>query len=658
MSDSDKDLLSSDQTTIGARLDGSMDKFVHDNAEAKVSSDTEKTIAAMDEPPVKQAVLDEDENLFEEEKSLNLINRDDAGAAPETLSHTKEDPAGHQGPNGHSTIAALSSVPDEKVLLDVLPDDAKQAPKKNPNKRKGQVQRRNPDNPVIVILDSMEGTHSNATRALREWLQAEGLERRGMTVEVDNKGFYPKRAHIPIQKNFYDCGLYVLGFAAKFFQDPDKFKNKLLTGEMSAETDWPDLDASNMRNELRSLLQKLHAEQAEARRKESKDRKAARKSATSSPSKGASRRASPTVQQLGKVDKGTSATSTISEAEVEKEQPPETAQDQQEACLAALPRLGSPFVLTKEKVQNSSSGVEGKEESTAPLPSSPAKTPAAGSTTKIPAQSKHTTVKRQISPQVRLSATPPIDRTSYVRYDGTLDPSHQTAQQSTDLTSPLRKQGLRSNDDGKLRMPISRKIPASSPSRPLHRRPEPSNPLQPRQRSGSHDDPITLEDSQDLDAPVQQQYRSTRKPPPEIIELDRSQESIAPPSRRTNARPQSSSFRAKYHSQAVAHEDSIQEIHDYEWREGRDITKALRASLAEEDQSLSEHSASPPHDPMEDVHDTQGAYSESSHTMQGVLDTQAMEIDDQDAVIAETPERQRSSPGVDDMEWQAGDQLP
>ena len=60
MSDSDKDLLSSDQTTIGARLDGSMDKFVNDNAEAKVSSDTEKIIAAMDEPLVKQAVLDEE----------------------------------------------------------------------------------------------------------------------------------------------------------------------------------------------------------------------------------------------------------------------------------------------------------------------------------------------------------------------------------------------------------------------------------------------------------------------------------------------------------------------------------------------------------------------------------------------------------------------
>ncbi|KAF1347258.1 cysteine proteinase, partial [Lizonia empirigonia] len=121
--------------------------------------------------------------------------------------------------------------------------------------------RRDPSKPVIIILDSLGGPHSNATRALREWLQMEGLQRRGLDVEIDNKGYYAKASQVPMQPNLDDCGLYVLGYVQQFFKNPDEFKDKLLAGMMSAEEDWPDMHPPRMRKKIRELIFKLHADQ-------------------------------------------------------------------------------------------------------------------------------------------------------------------------------------------------------------------------------------------------------------------------------------------------------------------------------------------------------------------------------------------------------------
>jgi sentrin-specific protease 7 len=212
-------------------------------------------------------------------------------------------------------------------------------------------------------------------------------------------------------------------------------------------------------------------------------------------------------------------------------------------------------------------------------------------------------------------------------------------------------------------MPSLKQAPASSPSRSPRRRPVLSSPPQPRPRSGSHDDPITLDDSQDLDAPMQQRARTTKKPPPEVIELDRSQESVTAPTRRSYAMTQSSPFQRKSRPQAVERDDSIQEVHDYEWREGRDITHAQRASLEDARRRRSQQSNSPLHEPdhpIDELYYGQRACLEPSHTLQGVSETQAMDLDNDDRVVSETPERQRSSPGANAgaMEWQAGSQLP
>ena len=93
------------------------------------------------------------------------------------------------------------------------------------------------------------------------------------------------------------------------------------------------------------------------------------------------------------------------------------------------------------------------------------------------------------------------------------------------------------------------------------------------------------------------------------------------------------------------------------------MTYAQIASLEDEHRRLSQQSNNPLHEldrPLGELCYGKEAYPEPLHTLQGVSESQAMDLDNDDRVVSETPERQRSSPGAntDVMEWQAGSQLP
>ena len=153
---------------------------------------------------------------------------------------------------------------EETVLRS--PTDS-QSPKhgfgKSKKKRKSFVPLKvlDPNKPAIVTLDSLGLPHPTAIRAIKDYLKEEAKEKRG-GMEIDEseiKGMTAKG--IPQQSNFSDCGLYLLGYLDKFVEDPRGFVTKLLQKQFEAERDWPKLRPSEMRAQVRDLIQGLHREQ-------------------------------------------------------------------------------------------------------------------------------------------------------------------------------------------------------------------------------------------------------------------------------------------------------------------------------------------------------------------------------------------------------------
>lgn len=594
-------------------------------------------------------------NLFEEEKELNLIDRDAEVADGDQQLIDEQNGPGEQTARDETTIAALSSTQAGAVSPTPVSSQAKQATKKKVKLKTGP-QRKDPDKPIIMILDSLCGTHSNATRALREWLQAEGLEKRGMTVEIDNKGHYPRASQIPMQRNFSDCGLYVLGYARKFFSDPDEFRIKLLQQQMSAELDWPDMDASQMRHDIRDIIVRIYNEQKEARKEAHKAKKIAKgKDIAASPMNAGSKEASPAVQQPD----AAKSKSPDSVPGATKLEPTSTATMVRVSTPPTVTHrhLGSPFKVEAKADRDTSPATRDAQKDDTAYATSTTKDSLCAITKTSLAQPRLSPIKRTKSPEVRVPAkSPHIDLSAYEPYDGASDRSKRPVQQSNDVISPPQDHGLRSKSDGKLRKPPAKKIRGRSPSKPPRERAAPSSPLQARTRSGSHDDPITLDDSQDLDAPVKKQPQSAKKAQPEVIDLDRSQESVQAPARRIKHQTNSSPVRHRARHQVFDRDDSIQEVIGHQREEGRDITRALKESLLDQEKSerIRHQANNPPFElggPMEDVFDAQAAYTQSSRTVQEVPETQvsqAMDVDDEE--VPETPPRQRSSPGPDVME--------
>jgi hypothetical protein len=136
----------------------------------------------------------------------------------------------------------------------------------------------NPDDFRIVILDSMGMTHSKAVSNIKQYIAAEGKDKRGMEINpTELSGINAKG--IPQQKNFSDCGVYLCGYVDKFMQNPKAFAQKLLAQEFDVESDWPDMDPNHMRKNIREMLQEIYADQEGRRAEEKKIRKEAKRAA-------------------------------------------------------------------------------------------------------------------------------------------------------------------------------------------------------------------------------------------------------------------------------------------------------------------------------------------------------------------------------------------
>lgn len=123
-----------------------------------------------------------------------------------------------------------------------------------------------PDQPTIITFDSLGLAHAPTVRNLKDYLHEEGKTKRGGMEWEDTqiKGMTAKE--IPLQDNFCDCGLFLLGYVEKFLENPRDFISKTLRKEMDKEKDWPSMVPSQLRSRVRELIRGLHDEQMDEKR--------------------------------------------------------------------------------------------------------------------------------------------------------------------------------------------------------------------------------------------------------------------------------------------------------------------------------------------------------------------------------------------------------
>ncbi|KAH6652228.1 hypothetical protein BKA67DRAFT_351143 [Truncatella angustata] len=157
--------------------------------------------------------------------------------------------------------------------------------RKAPKKSNSGQRKHDTSQPKIITLDSLGSAHSPACSYLRQYMVAELKDKKGLEVPDPGKlGITAK--HIPLQENYCDCGLYLIGYIDAFQRDPDKFIHSLL---QYGEPDW-ELNSSATRHKLRELIFELQRQQREredleeAEKRERKRKIAEQKRSKSRPS--------------------------------------------------------------------------------------------------------------------------------------------------------------------------------------------------------------------------------------------------------------------------------------------------------------------------------------------------------------------------------------
>ncbi|KAL8936748.1 MAG: hypothetical protein Q9216_004767 [Gyalolechia sp. 2 TL-2023] len=137
------------------------------------------------------------------------------------------------------------------------------SPKMKKGRRKSvpPPRRYDPYKPTILTFDSFGTAHFNAVKILKQYLHEEARDKRGM-MEFDEKELQGVTAKgIPQQTNFYDCGLFLLGYIEKMLENPRDFIDKVMRREFDIESDWSRLNPTRMRTQIRRLLLELHTSQ-------------------------------------------------------------------------------------------------------------------------------------------------------------------------------------------------------------------------------------------------------------------------------------------------------------------------------------------------------------------------------------------------------------
>ncbi|KAF7442951.1 ULP1 Protease- Ulp1 family [Pyrenophora tritici-repentis] len=527
----------------------------------------------------------DDPNLFDE-AALSLVNRGETGTdiqygpQPEAFYSTLQEPT-----------ADITDV--EEVKSSALTRQSASSAK-NKNKRK-PVPKKDPNQPVIVVLDSLGGNaRSGAVRALKDWIAAEGKHRRGMEAVIKENGYYPKATQIPMQSNWTDCGVYLLGYVEKFFQNPDEFKDKLLTGSMSAEEDWPALKPSMMRDKMRDIIFECHRQQENARKAQRK----AKNETTEI-------KAPVVTGHVVSVETKTETAKT-DHGDGNQEQ---TKSHTHPAIQSPRPRLRSPFKLDEQQAafaRNRSPDAVGKISDSPPVTRSLVETP------------------RRSSSEVCIPGKSPLPLPPLLDGQGKsprqAGPMNRTIP-TVDLISP-KKRGRDDKDDHNKELSAAKKQHVKSPRKARDDGDKQAKPSNSRSREGGAPNmPIEIEDSQEVQVVRPEHHQLLRTSPSKVRRV-------------TSQSP------AKHR-----HGKSISIDRELKTRLEDDITRtlsqALSAPASPVDLTRTQETAG---DPME-------AISQSTDRMQ-------IDVPNDVFIVRETPEPRRRSPETQEGQPSRPDTFP
>jgi hypothetical protein len=223
-------------------------------------------------------------NLFDEEQRQKLA-RDPNHVVNHSPVAVPGDSEGGDSCTGAGRMEQLTL--EDPVPKGILGDVVSSPPssKKGKRRAKGVLKKYPVDEPIIIVLDSLGLPHAGTIKALKEYILEEGRAKRSMEAFITQNAFYAREPHIPMQRNFTDCGVYLLGYVQKFFADPKTFVTRLLTREMDPQTDWPDMKAPDIRHAMRKILMSIAEQQGATKRKRkpNKNREQDRHEATQQP---------------------------------------------------------------------------------------------------------------------------------------------------------------------------------------------------------------------------------------------------------------------------------------------------------------------------------------------------------------------------------------
>ncbi|XP_037129468.1 sentrin-specific protease 7-like isoform X1 [Syngnathus acus] len=115
--------------------------------------------------------------------------------------------------------------------------------------------------PCILVMDSLNvGQHENACKLLRDYLQVEWEERKGLHRVFTADSMHSYSCSVPQQDNSSDCGLYLLQYVESFFQNPVvHFDPPVALGRW-----FPRQRVRQKREAIRHLIMRLHKSQSQA----------------------------------------------------------------------------------------------------------------------------------------------------------------------------------------------------------------------------------------------------------------------------------------------------------------------------------------------------------------------------------------------------------
>ena len=157
---------------------------------------------------------------------------------------------------------------DEKDPIEDLDQSPRARAKSKKQKRKSMppsITKKDPTKPVILVLDSIGSSRGGTVRILKDYLREEARTKRG-GMEFDDGQIQGINAKVPQQSNYSDCGLFLLGYVAKFLEDdPRDFIASIIARTYDEDKDWTKLVPNAMRASIREQLQQLHKTQEEER---------------------------------------------------------------------------------------------------------------------------------------------------------------------------------------------------------------------------------------------------------------------------------------------------------------------------------------------------------------------------------------------------------